>query len=975
MNGIGPCSFFPKCLQTFFLPLFGFLFACSSVLHAQDTRTVTEPTFPVTCAVYRAPLQSTASGPSLGPTQAEQDRESASETATLNGLLQNCADNHSGQAVELALGTNAAYSAFLINPITVPSGISLIIDGGVTVFGSRDPGNYQDTSQATNPSQIQCGTYGEFAPLMGCVPLFSFSDSSGIYGYGIIDGQGGQLLLGGPNANKMSWWDLSAQKVGGGGINESNPYLILAGGKSGSTANDFSLYKITLRSPPFHTVDWGGDGLTVWGVKVQAPWNVVNTDGFDLHGTNGTLYDTTVSNGDDDIAFAVNGGPTKDFTVNQFHVYGRDGITVLGNSPDYPISNLLIENISETGDLPSVVGTTVNGVSESTMMAAPYLLKSYGQALPNATDSIHGFNIRPTPITASSSSGTAGPNISGVTFQSACMQDIGKPIEILPQGSYSTTMIPVVKDITYQDIHVLAPTSQFPLMHGGVVTGTGPGGYEVAFQANPTKCEKDAFLAYFTLQDLVFDDLPTGTTPLTQIMAEGARIHVVDNLYPAALSDLASGYVQPPAKKTDSNNTTELTLSDNSYTGSATNSPSGAYDCSTSFPFATGEFYISLGSAPATGTATNLQAATVTQGSAITLNAVVQPIMSQVTHFVLGGYGADPGLLAIGSPALTNPVNFYDGATLIGSAVLSANGTLASLVVNNLSVGTHTYSAEYPADTYYAAVDVGPITVTVVPPAATSTVLTASPTALTAGASLSLAATVTGSASSAQAPTGSVTFLDGSTTLQTVNVDATGKASFATSTLAVGMHSLTAAYSGDSNFASSTSAAVSVTVNTPPPADFSLSMGASSGTVTNTSPATVTLNVTPVNGFNSTIVFACSGLPVGVSCSFNPGSVVPSGSGSVGTTVTFAENTVSMWREGTGVVMAFCFGGWFLRVRRRRLGGFCLVAFGLFGLMGGLSGCGGGNGKVPVVSTVTISAVSAGVSHSTTFTVTYLDME
>jgi Bacterial Ig-like domain (group 3) len=60
---------------------------------------------------------------------------------------------------------------------------------------------------------------------------------------------------------------------------------------------------------------------------------------------------------------------------------------------------------------------------------------------------------------------------------------------------------------------------------------------------------------------------------------------------------------------------------------------------------------------------------------------------------------------------------------LIGSAVLSANGTLASLVVKNISAGTHTYTAQYPPDAYYAAVSLAPITVTAVPPAPTTTML------------------------------------------------------------------------------------------------------------------------------------------------------------------------------------------------------------------------------------------------------------
>jgi polygalacturonase len=977
-NTMAGCAYpicFHRCSQVFFPLLLGFLFISAGGLLAQDTRTVTEPTFPVTCTVYHAPLQSTANGPVIGSTQAQQDVESATETSALNKYLQGCAKNNPGQAVELALGTGASYNAFLLNPITIPSGISLIIDGGVTVFGSRDPANYQDTNSITNPSNIQCGTFGQFDPLMGCVALLSFTDSSGIYGYGVIDGQGNQPLLSGPNANLMSWWDLTAQKVVKNGTNQSSPNLIAAGNpKMSTTADDFYLYKITIRNPPFHTVNWGGNGLTVWGVKIQAPWNVVNTDGFDLHGTNGTLYDTIVSNGDDDIAFAINDAPTSNFTVNQFQIYGRDGITILGNSSKYPTSNLLFENITETADLPSVVGTTVNGVTESAMMAAPYMLQGYAQALPNATGDIHGFNIKPTPSTNGGNSSGAGASITNVMFKSACMQDIQKPLNIVPQQDYSTSLVPVVNDITYQDIHILAPTYQFPLIdHGGILASpAAPGAYQLFFEANPTQDGTGQFLAYFTLDNVVFDDLPNGVTPLTQITAEGARINAVTNLYPSPLSNLAAPYSNPPAKTTDPNKTTELILSDNSYTGNATNSLSGAYGCPSTMPFATGAFYLSVGSTPATGSATNLQSATITQGGAVTLNAVVQPIMSQVTRFVPGIYGASPGLLAVGSPALTNPVNFYEGPTLIGAAVLSANGTLASLVVKNISAGTHTYTAQYPPDAYYAAVNLGPVTVTAVPPAATTTMLAASSTTLTAGASLTLTATVAPPIGSTGTPTGAVTFLDGLTTLQTVNVASTGKATYTTSTLSVGSHSLTAQYGGDSNFASSTSSEVSVTVNSPTPADFSLSTGATSGTVTNAETAPVTLNVTPVNGFNSTIAFACSGLPAGVSCSFNPSTVAPSGSTPVSTTVTFAASSLTMLQGASAAVLALSLGGWLLAGARRRSQSLWLVIAFSTAVLGGISGCGGGNGTT-VVSTITITAVSGNTSHSTTFTLTYVD--
>jgi hypothetical protein len=61
-------------------------------------------------------------------------------------------------------------------------------------------------------------------------------------------------------------------------------------------------------------------------------------------------------------------------------------------------------------------------------------------------------------------------------------------------------------------------------------------------------------------------------------------------------------------------------------------------------------------------------------------------------------------------------------------------------------------------------------------------------------------------------PTGSMTFKDGTTTLGTVALSG-GSAAFATSALAVGAHSITAAYSGDFNYLASTSPVLKQTVH------------------------------------------------------------------------------------------------------------------------------------------------------------------
>ena len=66
---------------------------------------------------------------------------------------------------------------------------------------------------------------------------------------------------------------------------------------------------------------------------------------------------------------------------------------------------------------------------------------------------------------------------------------------------------------------------------------------------------------------------------------------------------------------------------------------------------------------------------------------------------------------------------------------------------------------------------------------------------------------------SVAAPTGVVTFLDGSTVLGTKTLVGSGVASFSTASLSVGSHAITASYAGDANSAASVSTVLMETVN------------------------------------------------------------------------------------------------------------------------------------------------------------------
>ena len=158
----------------------------------------------------------------------------------------------------------------------------------------------------------------------------------------------------------------------------------------------------------------------------------------------------------------------------------------------------------------------------------------------------------------------------------------------------------------------------------------------------------------------------------------------------------------------------------------------------------------------------------------------------------------------------TGNVQFLDGTTVLGTGIL-ANG-VATLPVA-LSGAAHSITAVYGGDANF-------LTATSAAVAATGTLVTtttslaSSSSASTYGTSLTFTSVVTpASLVDATAPTGTITFTD---SLQGVVGSATlsaGSATLALTTLNAGSHSLVATYSGDTNYAASTSTTtVTVTV-------------------------------------------------------------------------------------------------------------------------------------------------------------------
>ncbi len=209
--------------------------------------------------------------------------------------------------------------------------------------------------------------------------------------------------------------------------------------------------------------------------------------------------------------------------------------------------------------------------------------------------------------------------------------------------------------------------------------------------------------------------------------------------------------------------------------------------------------------------------------------------------------------------APSGSVRFWDGGTNLGTVAVTAAGgnATASLATNALPVGSHSLTAVYLGNAVSTGSQSTPAIVHVVSKASTSTTASSSKNPSTLGDLVTFTAVVAGAGG--LFPTGTVTFSDGSTVVAAGTLDAAGTTTFS-SAMALGSHSITAAYQGDANFSPSAAPAVvqvvraaSVTVLTsaPNPSTWGDSVA-------------LTATVSGTNGVpTGTVVFSDGGATIG----------------------------------------------------------------------------------------------------------------
>ncbi len=359
------------------------LLSNSAAPRSQDTRKVSEPQIPAACATLDADVA--AKHGVIPPRD-----ESKLSTDRIQHALDIC---QSSKAV--VLRATRKNQVFLTGPLTLRTGVTLVVSANAALVASRDPRIYDLTPGS-------CGVVAEKGH--GCKPLIKGDGvtNAGIMGEGAIDGRGGAKLLG----QDVSWWDL-AHEAKIKDKQQSVPVLI-----SLRHADNFTMYKITLRnSPNFHVGISETDGFTAWGVKIMTPKTARNTDGIDPGSSrNVTITHCFIHTGDDDVAVkSSKAGPSQNISILHNHFYTGHGMSI-GSGTSGGVDQMLVEDL------------TIDGAD-------------------------NGIRIK--------SDRSRGGLVHDLIYRDVCIRNTANPLVFTPlYTTFGGDQLPVYRDITLDNVHV-----------------------------------------------------------------------------------------------------------------------------------------------------------------------------------------------------------------------------------------------------------------------------------------------------------------------------------------------------------------------------------------------------------------------------------------------------------------------------------------------------------------------------------------
>ena len=779
-----------------------------------DTRTVTEPSFPAVCTALNAALTSVNDDlpASVDATVSNPDG------ARIQAALNNCANT--GQAVELSVD-GAGHNAYLTGPISMPSGVTLLVDPGVYVYFSRNVQDYD-----TTPGTHTCGTVGSASATASCRPLIdipSTSSNVGIMGFGKLDGRGGDTLLNAfPSTFAgQSWWGLSAI-ANSGGTQENPRFIQMDGG-----ASNITLYKVTLRnSPLFHVSTTGGvSNFTAWDIKIITPTSSRNTDGIDPdNAQNFTITRSWISDGDDNIAVGTSGAGTAsaNISVTNNHFFAGHGESI-GSYTSGGVSNVLFDSNMSSGNGVAGSGSSINNTAD-TNSTGIRIKSGYdrGGLVTNIQYSNSCYQDHKAEIVFNpnyeDTTGTSSPNFTNILMQNLTFLTAGTAQFTGTNNNGDVFPLGVTLDnVTFPAAY---PASDFNPAPTNAALSYGPGQVSADFiedYATFTGSNGNTVSNSITEPSLVppacsFTYIApelTGPTGLPQTITEGQNATAVAILTPAVGG---AAYPTGTVTLTDAltSNSTTVPLPGTTDAifiplaglGVGTHTFTATYSGDSNYPLAAGQTAYST---------TQPYVITVNSGS---LGATTTTLSGVPSSIPFGTAFTATATVSGNSP--TGVVEFIVNGSAFATAALSSGLASASI---SLPYSTSPYSiyAIYSGDSNNEGATSAAYSVSVTQ-ALTITALSANTTTTTLGHPVALTATVS---SGVGTPAGTVTFTY-TTTGNSVPV-ATSAALSAASTpntavatagvdLPVGTDSVTATYVANGSFAGSVSAPMTVTV-------------------------------------------------------------------------------------------------------------------------------------------------------------------
>ena len=392
---------------------------------AWDPKLPPKPEFPSTVCQT---LVAAKSGPS----------EDNLDTSRVQTALTAC----KGGAVKLVTD-GGANNSFVVGHLLVV-GVTLWVDAGVTLYASRDPEQYQKTGNCGRIGTSDSGACTDFITLDGTSPA--------VVGDGVIDGQGGEPLIG----YDYSWWQASyALRQIDGSI--GNPTLINTSTKTTGAL----LYRITLHNSPKFHVKIGsypaysmsdcitpGDGFTVWGVTILTPskWKnskgevltpsfARNSDGIDPgSGTLaqcGVIACSSISTGDDHIA--IKGGHWVSNLVIAHNHFGTGHGMSIGS-----------ETFGSYGTPDGVVHYGIENVDVYDLTIDANSRPVGYEALPS---DFNGIRVK--------SDESRGGRVNNITYTDICMRDMTNAILVSTAYNplFAGNLFPDFRALTFRNIH------------------------------------------------------------------------------------------------------------------------------------------------------------------------------------------------------------------------------------------------------------------------------------------------------------------------------------------------------------------------------------------------------------------------------------------------------------------------------------------------------------------------------------------